>query len=69
MPLPEAEFAAIEAAVRETEKGRAFLAEYARRQRVGDLARLLAAIERIEAQAMQGEVERARRRLESERTA
>ena len=67
-PLTKAEFAAIAAAVMETDKGRRFLVDFARRQRAEDVARILAALERIEARALQGEVERARRRLESERT-
>ncbi len=66
-PLPKAEFAAIAAAVMETDKGRRFLVDFARRQRADDVARILAALERIEARALRGEVERARR-LESERT-
>jgi hypothetical protein len=58
--LSEAEFAAIEAAVTETQKGRAFLCEYARRRRGEDLSCILAALERIDARAARGEVARER---------
>ncbi len=44
----EAEFTAIELAVRETERGRWFLAEHARRNRHADTEMLLSAIARIE---------------------
>ncbi len=44
----EAEFKAIELAVRETERGRWFLSEYARRNRHADTEMLLSAIARIE---------------------
>jgi chemotaxis regulatin CheY-phosphate phosphatase CheZ len=54
MPLTEADYEAIEAAVMETNRGRWFLAEYARRNRHADTNMLLAAIERIEA-TMRGE--------------
>ena len=53
----------------ETARGRWFLAEFARRRRVEDAARVLAAIDRLEARAMRGEIERARLRVESERAA
>lgn len=66
-PLFETEFAAIEATVRATGRGRAFLAEFARRQRADDVARILAALDRIEAHSRQGDVEWARRRLEADR--
>lgn len=66
-PLTEADFAALESALLETERGRQFLAEVARRRRAEDAARVLAAIERLEARAARGEVEQARRRLEAER--
>jgi hypothetical protein len=67
--LTEADFETIESAVMETERGRWFLAEFARRRRAEDATRILAAIDRLEARAMRGEVERARQRLESERAA
>src|SRR5947209_5605725 len=67
--LSEAEFAAIEAAVATTSRGRSFLVEYARRRRADDATRMLAAIDRLEARAMRAEVDRARLRLESERAA
>ncbi len=71
-PLPqlsEAEFAAIQSLLMGAERGRRFLAEYARRRRADDAARLLDAIDRIEAHAMRGDVERARQRLEAEKAA
>ncbi|HXT05441.1 MAG TPA: hypothetical protein VN715_00705 [Roseiarcus sp.] len=67
--LSEAEFAAIRAVVMSTERGRRFLAEYARRRRAEDAGRLRDAIERIEAHAIRSDVERARQRLEGERAA
>ena len=67
--LTDADFESIECAVMETERGRWFLAEFARRRRVEDAARVLAAIDRLEARAMRGEIERARLRVESERAA
>ena len=67
--LTEAEFAAIQGVVMGSERGRRFLAEYAKRRRADDAARLLDAIDRIEAQAVRGDVERARQRLEAERAA
>ena len=54
MPLTDADYEAIEAAVVETNRGRWFLAEYARRNRHADTKMLLAAIDRLEA-AMRGE--------------
>lgn len=48
-PATEADYGAIHAAVMETERGRWFLHEYARRNRHADTRLLLAAIERIEA--------------------
>jgi chemotaxis protein CheZ len=54
MPLTDADYEAIEAAVVETNRGRWFLAEYARRNRHADTRMLLSAIERIEA-AIRGE--------------
>jgi chemotaxis protein CheZ len=54
MPLSEADYELIEAAVMETGRGRWFLAEYARRNRHSDTMTLLGAIGRIEA-AIRGE--------------
>jgi chemotaxis protein CheZ len=54
MPLSEADYEAIEAAVVETNRGRWFLAEYARRNRHADTKMLLTAIDRLEA-AIRGE--------------
>jgi Phosphotransferase enzyme family len=67
--LTDADFESIESAVMESQRGRWFLAEFARRRRVEDAARVLAAIDRLEARAMRGEIERARLRVESERAA
>jgi hypothetical protein len=67
--LTEADFESIESAVMETERGRRFLSEFARRRRVEDAARVLAALDRLEARSMRGEIERARLRVESERAA
>jgi chemotaxis regulatin CheY-phosphate phosphatase CheZ len=47
-PLSEADFEAIAAAVNETERGRWFLAEYARRNRHTDTKQVLEAIEKLE---------------------
>lgn len=49
MSLTDADYEAIEAAVVETNRGRWFLAEYARRNRHADTKMLLTAIDRIEA--------------------
>jgi chemotaxis protein CheZ len=54
MALSEADYEAIEAAVVETNRGRWFLAEYARRNRHADTKMLLTAIDRLEA-AIRGE--------------
>jgi len=54
LPLTDADYEAIEAAVVETNRGRWFLAEYARRNRHADTKMLLIAIDRLEA-AMRGE--------------
>ena len=54
LPLSDADYEAIEAAVVETNRGRWFLAEYARRNRHADTKMLLTAIDRIEA-AIRGE--------------
>jgi hypothetical protein len=48
-PQTDAGYDAIRAALMETARGRAFLAEHARRNRSADIAALLAASERIEA--------------------
>ena len=48
-PQTDADYDAIRAALMETARGRAFLAEHARRNRSADIAALLAASERIEA--------------------
>lgn len=48
-PQTDADYDAIRAALMETARGRAFLAEHARRSRSADIAALLAASERIEA--------------------
>ncbi|MCE1236362.1 MAG: protein phosphatase CheZ [Hyphomicrobiales bacterium] len=47
-PLPLEDYDAIEAAVMETQRGRWFLAEYARRNRNSDTDQVLTALERIE---------------------
>jgi len=54
MPLSDADYEVIEAAVLETNRGRWFLAEYARRNRHADTKMLLGAIDRLEA-AIRGE--------------
>jgi hypothetical protein len=46
-PISEADYEQIEAAVMETERGRWFLREFARRNRTADTEMLLAAIERL----------------------
>jgi chemotaxis regulatin CheY-phosphate phosphatase CheZ len=48
MPISEADYEAIESAVKETVRGRWFLEEYARRNRHADTRMLLRALERIE---------------------
>jgi chemotaxis protein CheZ len=47
-PIREADFAAIEAAVMETQRGRWFLAEYARRNRNADTEQVLGAIDKLD---------------------
>ena len=47
--LSEADFETIEAAVMETERGRWFLGEFARRTRASDTLRILEALDRLEA--------------------
>jgi chemotaxis protein CheZ len=54
VPLSEADYSVIEAAVMETVRGRWFLAEYARRNRHADTLMLISALDRIEA-AVRGE--------------
>jgi chemotaxis protein CheZ len=54
MPLSEADYEAIEGAVLETNRGRWFLSEFARRNRHADTKMLLTAIDRLEA-AIRGE--------------
>jgi len=66
---PDVEFEAIESCLAQSERGRRFLAEYARRRRVEDSLRIIAAIDRIEARSLRGEIDRVRERLESERVA
>ncbi len=56
-PLSRADYDTIEAAVMETERGRWFLAEYARRNRHSDTERVLAAIERLEGSVAQRQSE------------
>lgn len=52
-PVAEADYDAIEGAVMETERGRWFLKEYARRNRAADTQMLLGAIERLEGMMVQ----------------
>jgi molecular chaperone GrpE (heat shock protein) len=66
---PDVEFDAIESCLAASERGRRFLAEYARRRRVEDSLRIMTAIDRIEARSLRGEIDRVRERLESERVA
>ena len=63
------DFDELEAAVRETERGRWFLAEFERRQRARDTSRILAAIERLEARAALADEAEARARQEADRAA
>ncbi len=65
----DGEFEAIAAVLTATQRGRRFLEEYARRRRDEDVTRLIAAAERIEAQAGAGQAERERGRQEAERAA
>lgn len=62
------DFEALEAAVRETPRGRAFLDEFARRQRAAETDRLASAIERLtlvhEEQASTGPIDVLRRELQ-----
>lgn len=65
--LDACDFETIEAAVMETERGRWFLAEFARRRRAEDTARILAAIDRLEERAAQSDAAQARARLDADR--
>ncbi len=65
----DAEFVAIEAALSATDRGRRFLAEFARRRRAEESARILAAIDLVESRTLRGEIDRLRERLEAERVA
>ena len=65
--LNEADFESIEAAVMETARGRWFLAEYARRCRAEDHARLLSAIDRLENATAAARAEEASARLSAGR--
>ena len=67
--VADGDFEILEAAVMETARGRWFLAEFARRQRAGDAARILETLERIEARANQADEAEARARREAERAA
>jgi hypothetical protein len=67
--LSEADFESIEAAVMETARGRWFLAEYARRCRADDTARILSAVDRLEGAASEARAGEARARLNLERAA
>ena len=58
--LNEADFKSIEAAVMETARGRWFLAEYARRCRAEDTARILTAVDRLEKTAAAARTQEAR---------
>ena len=58
--LNEADFESIEAAVMETARGRWFLAEYARRCRAEDTARILTAVDRLEKTAAAARTQEAR---------
>ena len=63
--LSARDFEEIEAAVMETERGRWFLAEFARRCRAEDTARILASIERLERRAAEAEAAQAEARREA----
>jgi molecular chaperone GrpE (heat shock protein) len=66
---PDAEFDAIETCLSTSERGRRFLAEYARRRQAEGSLRILAAIDRIEARTLRSEIERVRERMEADRVA
>jgi hypothetical protein len=65
--LNEADFESIEAAVMETARGRWFLAEYARRCRAEDTARILSAVDRLEKAAAAARAQEANARFDVER--
>jgi hypothetical protein len=59
----------VEAAVMETERGRWFLAEFARRVRAEDAQRILTAIDRLEARMAEAQAAETRARLDADRAA
>jgi hypothetical protein len=59
-PPPDADFETIEAAVMETERGRWFLAEFARRVRAREAGHLLRALDRLERLLLRTRAEEAR---------
>jgi hypothetical protein len=61
------DFERVESAVMETERGRWFLAEFARRVRAEDAERILAAIDRLEARMAEAQAAEARARLDADR--
>src|SRR5271169_5982360 len=63
--MSASDFDAIEAAVMETERGRWFLDEFARRRRAEDTARVLASIDRLEARMAEAHAAEAQARLEA----
>jgi hypothetical protein len=65
--LNEADFESIEAAVMETARGRWFLAEYARRCRAEDTARILSAVDRLENAAAAARAQEANTQFDVER--
>jgi hypothetical protein len=67
--ITAADYEALEAAVMETERGRWFLAEFVRRRRAEDTARILTAINRLEARVAEADAAEARTRLEADRAA
>jgi hypothetical protein len=67
--MTTADFQAVEDAVMQTERGRWFLHEFARRRRAEDATRLHAAIDRLEARTAEAEAAETRKRLEWERSA
>jgi hypothetical protein len=67
--VSEADYDSVEQAVMETERGRWFLAEFARRRRAEDTARILAAIDRLEARVAEADASETLARLEADRVA
>ena len=67
--LSPEDFDRVEAAVMETERGRWFLAEYARRIRAEDASRILTGIDRLETRMTEAQAAEARARLDSDRAA